>query len=402
MNAPSDIARALAAGSPTSLPASLFGLPDQAPHERVLLAADPQTGLKAILAVHSTARGPAFGGCRFWSYDSELAALNDALRLSQGMSLKNALAQLPFGGGKAVIIKPAGHFDRPALFAAFGRAVQSLAGAYITAEDVGTTTADMLGMQAHTQFVSGIPREGAFGGDPSPKTAYGVFVSIDEGVKRVLGRNSLEGVRVALQGLGAVGWHLAEYLHRAGAKLVVADVGNMPELAQFYLDEVIVPTHQLLGRAVERGVARGEFRSVDITAVVQSLMASAQFLIDSEASLKGVEARLNGAPKPTMDNTAPRHEGQGKVEALADEAITLSHGPIASLKWGSMTMDFKVPLKGGLPRHLEVGDPVSFEFYMDADGMPQLTRLSHLAPEPQPAPEMPHHTHGPAKQGSKP
>lgn len=224
MNAPTDIARALAAGSPESIPSSLFGLPDQAPHERVLLAADPVTGLKAILAVHSTARGPAFGGCRFWSYDNELAALNDALRLSQGMSLKNALANLPFGGGKAVIIKPAGSFDRPALFAAFGRAVQSLDGAYITAEDVGTTTADMLGMQAHTQFVSGIPREGAFGGDPSPKTAYGVFVSIDEGVKRVLGRASLDGVRVALQGLGAVGWHLAEYLHQAGAKLVVADV----------------------------------------------------------------------------------------------------------------------------------------------------------------------------------
>ncbi len=224
MNALTDIARALAAGSSDSIPASLFGLPDQAPHERVLLAADPATGLKAILAVHSTARGPAFGGCRLWSYDNELAALNDALRLSQGMSLKNALANLPFGGGKAVILKPQGHFDRAALFAAFGRAVQSLQGAYITAEDVGTTTADMKGMMAHTAYVSGIPREGAFGGDPSPKTAYGVFVSIDEGVKRVLGRESLEGVRVALQGLGAVGWHLAEYLHKAGAKLVVADV----------------------------------------------------------------------------------------------------------------------------------------------------------------------------------
>lgn len=224
MNALTDIARALAAGASDSLPTSLFGLPDQAPHERVLLAADPETGLRAILAVHSTARGPAFGGCRFWSYDNELAALNDALRLSQGMSLKNALANLPFGGGKAVIIKPAGDFDRPALFAAFGRAVQSLQGAYITAEDVGTTTADMKGMMASTQYVSGIPREGAFGGDPSPKTAFGVFVSIDEGVRRVMGRDSLEGVRVALQGLGAVGWHLAEYLHKAGAKLVVADV----------------------------------------------------------------------------------------------------------------------------------------------------------------------------------
>lgn len=207
---------------------SLFGLPEQAPHERVLLATDPATGLKAILAVHSTARGPAFGGCRLWHYESEAAALNDALRLSQGMSLKNALADLPFGGGKAVILKPEGQFDRPALFAAFGRAVQSLNGAYITAEDVGTTTADMRGMQAVTSFVSGIPREGAFGGDPSPKTAWGVFVAIQAGARLVLGRSSsnggLDGVRVALQGLGAVGWHLAEFLHQAGAKLVVADV----------------------------------------------------------------------------------------------------------------------------------------------------------------------------------
>ncbi|TXI16713.1 MAG: Glu/Leu/Phe/Val dehydrogenase [Roseateles sp.] len=205
-------------------PTSIFGLPDQAPHERVLLATDPATGLKAILAVHSTARGPAFGGCRLWQYDTESAALNDALRLSQGMSLKNALADLPFGGGKAVILKPQGDFDRPALFAAFGRAVQSLGGAYITAEDVGTTTADMRGLQAVTPFVSGIPRDGAFGGDPSPKTAWGVFVSIRAGVLRVLGRDSLDGVRVAIQGLGAVGWHLAEFLHQAGAQLVVADV----------------------------------------------------------------------------------------------------------------------------------------------------------------------------------
>jgi len=222
MNAITDLARA--AFAPSAIPASLFGLPGQAPHEKVLLAADAETGLKAILAIHSTARGPAFGGCRFWTYDNELAALNDALRLSQGMSLKNALADLPFGGGKAVIIKPAGNFDRPALFAAFGRAVQSLQGAYITAEDVGTTTADMRGMQSHTAFVSGIPRDGAFGGDPSPKTAWGVFVSIEAGVRLHLRRNSLEGVRVALQGLGAVGWHLAEFLHQAGAKLVVADV----------------------------------------------------------------------------------------------------------------------------------------------------------------------------------
>ncbi len=248
----SDLVRALSEAPAASLPSSLFGLPEQAPHERVLLVADAQTGLKAILAVHSTARGPAFGGCRLWHYDNELAALNDALRLSQGMSLKNALADLPFGGGKAVIIKPAGDFDRTELFTAFGRAVQSLDGAYITAEDVGTTTADMRGMLAQTPYVSGIPRDGAFGGDPSPKTAWGVFVSIDEGVKRVLGRSSLEGVRVALQGLGAVGWHLAEFLHKAGAKLVVADVDSAKvERAQAAFGAHVVSVNEIIAADVD-------------------------------------------------------------------------------------------------------------------------------------------------------
>lgn len=203
---------------------SFFGLPHQNPHERVLIAADAESGLRTMIAVHSTARGPAFGGCRLWAYENDLAAHHDALRLSQGMSMKNALAGLPFGGGKAVIVKPKGEFDRAKLFAAFARAVDSLQGAYITAEDVGTTTADMRGVQALTQYVSGIPREGAFGGDPSPKTAWGVFVSIEAGAKTVLGRSDLQGLKVAIQGLGAVGWHLAEFLHKAGAKLVVADI----------------------------------------------------------------------------------------------------------------------------------------------------------------------------------
>lgn len=230
MNAITDLARAnpAAASSASPVLTSLFGLPDEAPHERVLLVADPATQLKAILAVHSTARGPAFGGCRFWHYTNETAALTDALRLAQGMSLKNAMADLPFGGGKAVILKPAGWRDdaaeREALFAAFGRAVQSLDGRYITAEDVGTTTADMRVVQRETQYVSGIPREGAFGGDPSPKTAWGVFVAIEAGVQRHLDRSSLADVKVAIQGLGAVGMHLAEFLHKAGAKLIVADV----------------------------------------------------------------------------------------------------------------------------------------------------------------------------------
>ena len=164
-----------ASSNQEAVPTSLFGLPNDTPHERVLLVSDEPTGMQTILAVHSTARGPAFGGCRFWDYSDHASALTDALRLSQGMSLKNALADLPFGGGKAVILKPKGEFDRTQLFAAFGRAVQSLGGAYITAEDVGTTTADMRVVQSQTTNVSGIPRDGAFGGDPSPKTAWGVF-----------------------------------------------------------------------------------------------------------------------------------------------------------------------------------------------------------------------------------
>ncbi len=246
MNAITDLARAAVPAAATS-PAlhSLFGLPDEAPHERVLLVADPASGLKTILAVHSTARGPAFGGCRFWQYDDEASGLTDALRLAQGMSLKNAMADLPFGGGKAVILKPAGWTNDPAqreaLFAAFGRAVQSLGGAYITAEDVGTTTADMRVVQRHTGFVSGIPRDGAFGGDPSPKTAWGVFVAIQAGVQRHLKRASLEGVTVAIQGLGAVGMHLAQFLHEAGAKLLVADVnaGRTHEARERFGAEVL-------------------------------------------------------------------------------------------------------------------------------------------------------------------
>lgn len=223
---------------PASRP--LFGLPGEAPHEQVQLTHDAASGLSCVIAIHSTARGPAFGGCRMWGYADDAAALTDALRLSQGMSMKNALADLPFGGGKAVILKPHGNVDRAALFAAFGRAVLAANGRYITAEDVGTTTADMLCVQAQTSYVSGIPRAGIFGGDPSPKTAYGVFVAIEQGVRWQLKRG-LGGATVAVQGLGAVGMSLAERLHDAGARLVVADVNpaRTDEAAARFQAEVV-------------------------------------------------------------------------------------------------------------------------------------------------------------------
>lgn len=205
---------------------SLFGLGDATPHERVMLVTDEKTGLRAIIAIHSTARGPAFGGCRYWSYGSDLAAMEDALRLSRGMSLKNAMADLPFGGGKAVILRGDGQHERKAMYQSFGRAVQGLSGTYITGEDVGTSVSDMLAVREVTPYAAGIPRPDGFGGNPSPKTALGVFAAIERGALHVFGAPELSGLRVAVQGLGAVGWALAERLHRAGCKLVVADIDD--------------------------------------------------------------------------------------------------------------------------------------------------------------------------------
>jgi leucine dehydrogenase len=194
-------------------------------HERVVFAHDAATGLNAIISLHSTARGPACGGCRFWSYASSEAALDDALRLSQGMSYKNVMAGLPIGGGKSVILKPEGAFDRAALFEAFGRVVESFGGDYITGEDVGVSPSDMLLVRKSTAHVVGLTQGKAASGDPSPITAEGVFRGLKVCVERGLGKSDLGGVRVAIQGAaGHVGMYLAEKLAMAGADLVVTDI----------------------------------------------------------------------------------------------------------------------------------------------------------------------------------
>lgn len=208
----------------------MFDLPAYDGHEKVTMVEDAATGLKAIIAVHSTAMGPAAGGCRLWSYDSDTSALTDALRLSRGMSYKNAMADLPMGGGKAVICGPVAPENRVAVFKAFGRAVDSLGGQYITAEDVGVSVADMEIIATQTKFVSGLSgsegqgNEKRAGGDPSPFTARGVRVGIQSAVKAALGRSDLDGLKVAVQGLGHVGMYLCEELARRGARLVVADI----------------------------------------------------------------------------------------------------------------------------------------------------------------------------------
>ncbi len=203
-----------------------WGFPDFDDHEGVHLFSDRASGLSAIIAIHSSALGPAAGGVRFWHYADHRAAITDALRLSRGMSYKNAMANLPMGGGKGVVLA-----DRPgaeittAQLEAFGRAVESLGGRYVTAEDVGMSEARMKVVATQTRHVSGLPvAAGSAGGDPGPVTARGVYLGVKAAAKRGLGADSMAGVRVAIQGVGSVGGGLARLLAADGAKLVLADV----------------------------------------------------------------------------------------------------------------------------------------------------------------------------------
>jgi leucine dehydrogenase len=205
----------------------VFDTPSFDGHPMVHAFFDPATGLKGFIAIHSTALGPAFGGCRRWAYPNEQAALDDALRLSRGMSYKNALAGIPFGGGKAVIIADPAAPKSSRLFEVFGETVESLGGRYITAEDVGISVSDMEAVARSTRFVSGIAGgKGHAGGDPSPKTAMGVFLGIRAAATRALKRNDLDGMTVAVQGVGHVGYHVCRLLADAGARLKVADIDN--------------------------------------------------------------------------------------------------------------------------------------------------------------------------------
>ncbi|MFZ5720811.1 MAG: Glu/Leu/Phe/Val dehydrogenase dimerization domain-containing protein [Pseudomonadota bacterium] len=202
---------------------TLFDSPAFEGHEGIHAFHDEKSGLKCIIAVHSTARGPAAGGCRMWPYESSEAALDDALKLSRAMSYKNAMADLDLGGGKSVIIGDSRTQKTPALFEAFGRAVQDVGGKYWTAEDVGVSPADLTHARKHTRYVAGLEGHPAASGDPSPVTAEGVFRGVALCVRRALNRD-LGGVRVAIQGVGHVGEYLARKLHAAGARLILTDV----------------------------------------------------------------------------------------------------------------------------------------------------------------------------------
>lgn len=201
----------------------VFAHPAYAGHEQVIFARDEPSGLRAIIAIHNTQLGPALGGCRMWNYESEEEALSDVLRLSEGMTHKNALAGLAFGGGKAVILGDARRDKSAALLQAFARHVQTLGGRYYTAEDVGISPADADTMAEASDYIVG--RSGTGGsGDPSKWTAYGVFLALRESVRERLDRDDLRGIKVMVQGVGNVGGKLCQYLHEAGARLWISDV----------------------------------------------------------------------------------------------------------------------------------------------------------------------------------
>jgi len=204
---------------------TLFESPAFENHEGVHAFSDEKSGLRCIIAVHSTHRGPAGGGCRMWHYPDSEAALTDALKLSRAMSYKNAMADLELGGGKAVVIGNSRTDKTPALFEAFGRAVDRVGGRYWTPEDVGVSPSDLAHARKHTRYVAGLEGHPAASGDPSPVTAEGVLRGIQLCVERACGCE-LSDVTVAIQGVGHVGAYLAQKLHAAGAKLIISDVNQ--------------------------------------------------------------------------------------------------------------------------------------------------------------------------------
>ena len=271
---------------------SIFDHPDFDDHEQVVFCHDPATGLKAIIAIHSTVLGPALGGCRMWPYAAEDEAVTDVLRLSQAMTLKHALAGSDHGGGKTVIIGDPATDKSPALFHALGRFVDSLGGRFIAAEDVGITVEDIGHVREVTPHAAGLADTGGGSGDPSPVTAWGVFCGIRAAVAHKLGRDDLAGVRVAVQGLGHVGYHLCRHLHQAGAGLQVADInqGAVAKAVSEFSAEAVDPAtiHTLdvdvyapcaLGGALNPGTIP------QIRATVVAGAANNQLLLDSDGRL---------------------------------------------------------------------------------------------------------------------
>jgi leucine dehydrogenase len=222
---------------------AVFALMTEMKHEEVVFCYDYETGLKAIIAIHNTNLGPSLGGTRMWMYKNENDALIDVLRLSRGMTYKAAISGLNLGGGKAVIIGDSKKDKSESLMKRFGKFVNTLNGNYITAEDVGTSTKDMEYIATQTKFVTGLPESMGGGGDPSPVTAYGVYMGMKASAKQVWGNDSLSGKKVVVQGVGHVGENLVKHLTEDGAKVYVTDINQeaLAAISSKYKAEVIAP-----------------------------------------------------------------------------------------------------------------------------------------------------------------
>jgi leucine dehydrogenase len=231
--------------TPICLPQSdLLAQMGQYEHEQVLFFQDKATGLKGIIAVHDTTLGPSLGGCRIWNYASEVDALYDVLRLSRGMTYKSAISGINLGGGKSVIISNDPAQRTEAFWLRFGEFVDSLNGKYITAEDVGTSTKEIAYIMQKTKHVSGKPIEQGGGGDPSPFTAYGVYLGMKAAAKFTYGNDSLEGKKILVQGTGHVGQYLIDHLSKEGARIMIADISqaNLKLVADKHKVEIINPS----------------------------------------------------------------------------------------------------------------------------------------------------------------
>lgn len=223
---------------------SVFGQMAAYNHEQVVFCNDEHTGLKAIIAIHDTTLGPALGGTRMWQYKTEAEALNDVLRLSRGMTYKAAISGLNLGGGKAVIIGDAKKDKSEAFMRRYGKFIQNLGGKYITAEDVGTSTKDMEYILMETKSVTGIPESLGGSGDPSPVTAYGVYMGMKACAQETYGSDSLAGKKVAVQGIGNVGENLVRLLREEGATVFISDINEerLSYVSQRYEAKVVSNT----------------------------------------------------------------------------------------------------------------------------------------------------------------
>ncbi|PAV27552.1 amino acid dehydrogenase [Tamilnaduibacter salinus] len=345
---------------------NVFSHPEFDDHEHLSFFSDPETGLRAIVAIHNTTRGPALGGCRMFPYATDEEALRDVLRLSRGMTYKSALANLDLGGGKSVIIGNPREHKTEALMEAMGRCLEQLGGHYIAAEDSGTSVPDLQVMGRQTGHVAGVQSRPGFdgetsNGDPSPVTAYGAFVGIQAAVKHQLGSDSLEGLTVAVQGVGNVGFRLARHLRDAGARLWVHDI------------------HQAnMDRAVDELGATAVDGDEILYLPVDVLAPCAMGAVLNDQSIDGLHARIvAGAANNQL--ARPEHD------AMLHERGVL-YAPDFVINAGGI-IDVFHERKGSEPaevrRHVEsIGETLTEIFARSArDGLPTGTIANQLAEE---------------------